>query len=108
MPASPRSSGELVLDARGAAELADLAESLADGFAVIGSFGINEPIPAAAWRPTCHAAARLVLLLGERAAYQARLELGEKIAEILTPHALRHLQELAEDDDQAQDQPQLH
>lgn len=108
MSAPPR-SGVLVLDARGAAELADLAESLADGFAMIGSYQLGEPIPAAAWRPTCHAAARLVLLLGERAAYHARLVIGEKIADILTPHALAHLAELSqEDDDQAQDQPQLH
>ena len=93
MSALPRSGG-LTLDARGAAELAGIAEELADGFAALGSYQLGEPIPPESWRPVCHAASRLVIMLGERAALRARVGLVERIT-----------QELA-GDDRDQEQPQ--
>ena len=103
MSALPRSSGELVLGVAGAQELADLAEELACGFGCLSIYGINEPIPAEAWGPVAAAAERLIRLLEDGA---ARMTLAQRIVDAITPHALRHLEELSLEEDQ--DPPALH
>ena len=101
MSAPPRSSGELVLGVEGAQELGDLAEELACGFGCLSIYGINEPIPAESWGPVAAAAERLVKLLEDGA---ARMNLARRIVDTVTPHALKHLQELSLEEEQEQRQ----
>ena len=59
---------------RDALALCDLAEELADGLALVGSYPINEPVPVEAWRPLARSAGRLALLLEGLAAQRARAQ----------------------------------
>ena len=102
MSALPRRAGELVLSPQEVREIEELTDDLADGLGGLSAYRPGESIPPESWGPVAAAAARLVKLLEDGA---ARMTLARRIVDTITPRALAHLQELAEED---QDQPQLH
>ena len=103
MSASPRRAGELVLSPQEVREIEELTDDLADGLGGLSAYRPGESIPPESWGPVAAAAARLVKLLEDGA---VKMTLARRIVDAITPHALRHLEELSLEEDQ--DPPALH